>query len=238
MEKHIRRNTARNRSVVASSSGPYFCGDQLSAAGIVWAPFLERYRYQLPCLHEGLEPDDEMTYTHVSAWYKAMDVVPVYACRVKGDAGSWRKVLKMAGFGNAGLPPVIQGNIDSRVETVEFDLASQCIDLQMWKEYASSRPYVADSPQAEAAAVIVRNRQALVKDTVKQLTTTSSSYYKMRDWSSVLPSEESEMDDLFRELAELLLGTESFSDIECTQEVACLATFLDVSPLQRAMKVY
>ena len=116
--------------------------------------FLERYRYQLPCLHEGLEPDDANNYPSLAAWYDAMDKVPVYACRVKGDAGSWRKVLKMAGFGNAGFPPTIQGNIDSRIETVEFELARQSIDLDVWRDYASTRSYVADTPQKEAAAVM------------------------------------------------------------------------------------
>ena len=30
--------------------------------------------------------------------------MPAYACRVRGDAASWRKVLSMAGFGNSGMP--------------------------------------------------------------------------------------------------------------------------------------
>lgn len=81
--------------------GPFFAGDTLTAADIAWVPFLERYRYQLPCLHAGLEPNDASTYPHLAAWYQAMDQVPAYASRLKGDASSWRKVLTMAGFGNA-----------------------------------------------------------------------------------------------------------------------------------------
>ena len=33
--------------------GPFFCGGSFSAADAVWAPLLERYAAQLPCLHEG-----------------------------------------------------------------------------------------------------------------------------------------------------------------------------------------
>lgn len=76
----------------SSSSGPFFCGTDISAADIAWAPFLERYRYQLPCLHEQLEPDNSNTYPNLAQWYDAMDKVPAYACCVKGDPGSWRKV--------------------------------------------------------------------------------------------------------------------------------------------------
>jgi glutathione S-transferase len=78
----------------SSSSGPFFCGTGISAADIAWAPFLERYRYQLPCLHEQLEPDNSNNYPNLAKWYEAMDKVPAYACCVKGDPASWRKVRK------------------------------------------------------------------------------------------------------------------------------------------------
>lgn len=76
-----------------TKSGPFFCGNVISGADVAWAPFLERYRYQLPCLHDGLEPNDAEKYPNLAAWYAAMEQVPAYACRVKGDASSWRKVL-------------------------------------------------------------------------------------------------------------------------------------------------
>ena len=38
------------------TEGPFFTGGTLSAADVAWAPFLERYAAQLPCLHEGLIP--------------------------------------------------------------------------------------------------------------------------------------------------------------------------------------
>jgi glutathione S-transferase len=216
----------------SSSSGPFFCGQEVSGADIAWAPFLERYRYQLPCLHEGLEPDDKSKYPHLSIWYEAMDRIPEYACRVKGDAGSWRKVLSMAGFGNVGIPPTIQGNIDSRIRMVEMELARQAVDWNVWQDFASGRPNVAETPHAEAAKVIVRNREMLIKDIIKQTTTPSSSYYGKGRWNDVLPSNEQDMDALLRQLAQLLIYTGSsglVSPSVCSQEISSLAAFLDVS---------
>ena len=48
--------------------------------------------------------------------------VPAYACRCRGDAPSWRKVLSMAGFGNAGLPPRVIAN----AEEAEKAFATRC----------------------------------------------------------------------------------------------------------------
>jgi glutathione S-transferase len=217
--------------LLGTTSGPFFCGSKLTAVDIAWAPFLERYRYQLPCLHDGLQPDDKTLYPQLSEWYAAMDQIPVYACRVKGDAGSWRKVLKMAGFGNSGLPPAIQENIESRVHTAEVAAAEQAIDWKVWGDYSSSRPFVADTPHGEAAAVIVRNRFAIVKDTLKQISTPSSSYFNQGYWMSLLPSTEAEIELLLSSLVQLLLETGSSGSIfpeDCPNEVACLAAFLDV----------
>ena len=143
------------------------------------------------------------------------------------------QVLSMAGFGNAGVPANVQCNIDARVET-EIKLAERCIDFKIWDDYAADRSYLSETPHAEAAAVITRNRQALVKDTVKQLTTPSSSYYNKGEWTTILPSNESDIDILLRELAQLLLETGSARQItpnssEISKEVASLAAFLDVS---------
>jgi hypothetical protein len=138
----------------------------------------------------------------------------------------------MAGFGNSGVPPTVQCNIDARVE-IEVELAKRCIDFKTWGDFASDRSHLSETPHAEAAAVITRNRRALVKDTVKQLTTPSSSYYNKGGWRTILPSNESDIDILLRDLAQLL-STGSARQVapnssEISQEVATLAAFLDVS---------
>ena len=75
------------------SPGPFFCGGSFSAADVVWAPVLERYAAQLPCLHRGLRPRGGGAWPRLARWYAAMERgVPAYACRVRGDAPSWRKM--------------------------------------------------------------------------------------------------------------------------------------------------
>ena len=95
---------ATEKLLAQHGEGPFFVGRELSAADVSWAPFLERYAAQLPCLHDGLEPRSER-WPNLEAWYNAMDGVPAYASRVQGHPDSWRKVLAMQGYGNAGAPP-------------------------------------------------------------------------------------------------------------------------------------
>ena len=157
--------------LLGKTDGNFFCGDDFTAADIAWAPFLERYRFQLPCLHENLYPDDVFSYFHLSDWYTAMELLPAYACRVQGDAASWRKVLNMAGFGNAGVPAELNGNIDTLLQT-EDRLAREATRNTakvMWKRYREGgRDYLADTPSKEVALTIVRNREAIVADALKQ----------------------------------------------------------------------
>mmetsp|Transcript_122 Transcript_122/g.188 ORF Transcript_122/g.188 Transcript_122/m.188 type:complete len:471 (+) Transcript_122:73-1485(+) len=205
--------------LLSSSEGPFFCGSQLSSADIAWAPFLERYRYQLPCLHgkTNLNPYDSKRYPHLTAWYDAMDTtVPAYACRVKGDASSWRKVLTMAGFGNAGLPPQVQGNMEE-IQVWEASTAKETIHVDLWNTYASTRPYVAETPSAEAALIMTQNKDAILRDTLK-------------NGSGLLgSSSESELDEIMRAMIYILIHQdgEEAKDAKNVHGVGEFATFLD-----------
>jgi len=154
-----------------SNDGPFFCGHRLTAADIAWAPFLERYAAQLPCLHSGLNPRyDAKTYPYLVAWYDAMDAqIPEYVCKVKGDASSWRKVLTMAGFGNAGVPMDVTERMEDFQENESRPLTREESQSQqdLWDQYTSSRPWVGKSPSIEAASVMTRNRIAIMKDIKK-----------------------------------------------------------------------
>ena len=145
------------------SGGSFFCGKELSAADVSWAPFLERYAAQLPCLHEGLLPRDASRWPRLAEWFEAMDNVPEYACRVKGDGESWGRVLSMQGYGNAGRAPKTTGY---RAQDAAGGGGGGGRDAMegLWSAYSKSRPHVASSPAKEAAAKIVSNRQAIVKD--------------------------------------------------------------------------
>jgi len=204
-------------NLLSQTAGPFMCGSELTVADIAWAPFLERYRYQLPCLHQGLIPDDSTVYPHLSAWYQAMDVVPAYACHVKGDASSWRKVLTMAGFGNDGVPPQIDRNMQD-LAAAEAKAAAASVNPELWRSYASSRPHVAETPHAEAALTILRNRDAIIRDTVKRAANAP--------WhSSGLPQTDADVDEALRCLVQSLLHHEEATKI--APSVGALARFLD-----------
>ena len=153
-------------------NGPFFCGGALSAADVLWAPLLERYAAQLPCLYAGLTPRGG-DWPRLTRWYDAMDSVPAYACRVKGDATSWRRVLSTSPWWPAGWPS--RGDPDERGDPrggqlvlsegeAERAYASRPVSQQLWDEYAQGRPHVASTPAAEAAAALMRNAKAIVRD--------------------------------------------------------------------------
>ena len=209
-----------------NNGGPFFCGDRFTAADIAWAPFLERYAGQLPCLHDGLNPRCKDTYPNLHNWYTAMEtIIPAYACRVRGDLSSWRKVLTMAGFGNAGaLPSLVSSRMEELAikEGEPLSLQERQNQQSLWDQYSATRPYVASSPNEEAASVLIRNRENIVKDISKN--------NKNYD----LPSDTNELDETMRSLACLLCNEDRYSD-EIVQtckdkhgkHVRSLAAFLD-----------
>ena len=140
--------------LLATHKGPFFAGSSLSAADVSWAPFLERYAAQLPCLHEGLMPRDAGRWPRLAEWYDAMDMVPEYVCRVKGDGESWGRVLSMQGYGNAGNAP----------QTTGYRLQTGGGADGLWEAYLAERPYMAETAAKEAAVRIVGNREAIAKD--------------------------------------------------------------------------
>ena len=236
----------------SSSNGPFFCGPEISAADIAWAPFLERYRYQLPCLHgqHQLNPYDANKYPHLVKWYDAMDsttVAAVYPCVVKGDASSWRKVLMMAGYGNAGnVPTNIQSHMDDIVRSgIEVEQARSIINFDVWDKYkeesrsrSRNAKVVANTPHEEAASIIVENRQKIVDDILKQQQQQSRSNSKYRPYLEALSSSISsrdELDDLLLHLAVILKDTgrnglkepDNTSEDKSQEKIISLASFLD-----------
>lgn len=198
----------KTNELLKEAGGPFFLGNNITAADIAWAPFLERYRYQLPCLHPGLDPNDAKTYPQLHAWYEAMEKeVPEYACRIKGNGSSWRKVLLMAGFGNGGDAPAGLEDTIEELEQEEAANAADIIDQSIWDDYASTRSYLAKTPHAEAGAVIIKNRVAIMEDAKKR---------------GAMPNQE--LEDALQELALTLLNGETSTTNDA---VKTLAAFLD-----------
>ena len=90
--------------------------------------------------------------------------IPAYGCRVRGDAASWAKVLSQAGFGNGGSVP--ETSPDDR--TAASDAAASARGAETWAAYAADRPWVAPSPDEEAAATILRRRDAIRDDAARR----------------------------------------------------------------------
>ena len=143
-------------------------------------------------------PRDATMYPNLNKWFEAMETqVPAYACRVKGNASSWRKVLTMAGYGNAGIPPDVIDRMDylcveeSRPQTAEERVGDQTL----WDKYRSTRPYLAATPSAEAGRVLLSNREAIIKDTLKRSATLEGT----------VPLDEKGLDNAMRALTTLLI---------------------------------
>eukprot|EP00962_Isochrysis_galbana_P051312 scaffold22691_cov101-Isochrysis_galbana.AAC.4 len=94
-----------------------------------------------------------------------MDSVPAYACRVRGDAASWRKVLCMAGYGNGGVPPRVLVRME---DAAAASWNAPEVSEATWQAYATERPHVAESAAAEAAVTMLRNRQAVLQDAARR----------------------------------------------------------------------
>ena len=140
------------------AAGPFFCGAAPSAADVAWAPFLERWAAQLPCLHEGLtvRGGDAGRWPLLSAWFDAMErEVPAYGCRVQGDAASWRKVLSMAGYGNGGVPPKVLARMDEARE----DLHRMMMEHELWDAPLLVLANKQDDPQAASPREITEHLQ-------------------------------------------------------------------------------
>ena len=224
-EKTLKRT---NELLEDNGSGPFFCGSDMTAADVAWAPFLERYAAQLPCFYESLNPKDPDLYPQLAQWYQAMETtIPAYRCRVMGDESSWRKGLMMAGYGNAGNVPSL---IKNRMDKKEMDLGEEIrqsmdlghssqLDLDLWKEYSKNRPWLASTPAKEAASVIWKNKDYIVKDVQK--------FIKAPFNRTALPNGPA-LDIALRELVSLLLTAGTFQDMEnISHNTAVIAAFLD-----------
>lgn len=228
-KSEFERVLSETDELLGSTNGPFFCGTSFTAADIAWAPFLERYGAQLPCLHEGLNARDATKYPHLSSWYRAMETtVPAYACRVQGNPSSWRKVLSMAGFGNAGVPPDVIDRMDDfdADEVRPLSEEERVIQQRLWGEYRSTRSWLALTPSAEAGKTLLNNRQAIVKDTLKRAASLEG---------TGVPLDEENLDRAMRALATLLIYDDgkyaeleqAYSEATSVDGVYAMAKFLD-----------
>ncbi|KAL7536767.1 hypothetical protein ACHAWF_005556 [Thalassiosira exigua] len=223
---------SKTDDLLGASDGPFFSGESFTAANVAWIPFLERYAAQLPCLHEGLDPRDAARYPRLNRWFDAVETtIPAYACRVRGNPSSWRKVLTMAGYGNAGVPPSVVERMEDlgAGEGLQQSEGERVRDQGLWDEYRATRPYLAVTPSAEAGRVLLNNREGIVKDTLKRTDALEG---------TGVPLDEAGLDEAMRALASILIyGDEedgSYEDLAWVSKEArnvkgafAMARFLD-----------
>uniref|UniRef100_A0A7S3XUT5 GST N-terminal domain-containing protein n=1 Tax=Heterosigma akashiwo TaxID=2829 RepID=A0A7S3XUT5_HETAK len=77
-----------------TEEGPFFLGAEFSVVDAMYVPMLERYAVQIP-ITAGIQVRCNPDLPNLNAWYDAMDGVPTYAGRVKGDEYSWTAVTSM-----------------------------------------------------------------------------------------------------------------------------------------------
>ena len=206
------------------AAGPFFGGANLTAADVVYAPLLERYAVQLPCLHDNLRPRDSQRWPKLAEWYSAMDSVPAYTCRIKGDAPSWRKVL----FREPWWPDTDlwhpRETVGPKGELCLDD--TTCVEVYgsvdvskfTWQAYAKLRPSIGPTPATQAALVLLQNYKAVSFDA--------------EQWMKEQGYDESELDSLDEDLREIMCallniddGTQSDSEINNLS--LALLTYLD-----------
>eukprot|EP00578_Thalassiosira_sp_NH16_P001154 CAMPEP_0181140816 /NCGR_PEP_ID=MMETSP1071-20121207/35500_1 /TAXON_ID=35127 /ORGANISM="Thalassiosira sp., Strain NH16" /LENGTH=503 /DNA_ID=CAMNT_0023227781 /DNA_START=428 /DNA_END=1939 /DNA_ORIENTATION=- len=187
--------------------GPFLCGRDVSAADMVWAPYLERYAVQLPLTFPNVKSCHPRSnaYGEVNAWYAAMERLPAYACSVQGDARHWSKCLERV---------IALHNERATGEEDRLDGLPQVSDQygwwmrtyppgvaeKLWKEYAvdSKRPWLADTPAGEVASYLTRNRNDVIAAAAEAAAT--------KDHSIDMNLTRDEADEALREVIQTLLG--------------------------------
>ena len=193
-------------AVLGQSSGVFLAGNFFSAADFFWSPMLERYSAQLPCLYEGLRPRGDVDrWPHMNAWYKAMDNVPAYACRVRGDGLSWRKVLYREPWWPSEetwhprdtVGP--KGELKASEDEVINLFGDTNVQDDVWEKHVSSNLHVAMTPEREAAACIIRNHQQLSSDFIK--------------WADEWGYDEFSADEIDRELRKIATDLAAYEEL-------------------------
>mmetsp|Transcript_34362 Transcript_34362/g.82172 ORF Transcript_34362/g.82172 Transcript_34362/m.82172 type:complete len:434 (+) Transcript_34362:191-1492(+) len=154
--------------------GSYLCGKDVTAADMVWGPYLERYAIQLPMVMPNLKscsPRSKM-YEEVSSWYVTMERnLPEYSCCVQGDARHWRSCLERAVKVHNSRVEVDDEYVQlppAPIESGWWMVKNPSAD-QLWREYTKTRPWLGDTPGEEVALHLLRNRDELIRTASESL---------------------------------------------------------------------
>lgn len=147
-------------AAIRNGGGPFIAGEKVSLVDAVYVPFLERWAVQLPLTHN-LSLRGQAEWPHLDGWYKAMEALPPYEDRVRGDRYSWAATVGtfQRMFANGTLSEAANATI----ARAEHAAAKELVDAALLHEGdAPTDPHAA----VAAATKLVRNRQAVVADAV------------------------------------------------------------------------
>jgi hypothetical protein len=149
--------------------GPYICGKDMTAADLVWMPYIERYAVQLPLIFPNVEVLNPRSaaYELVREWCQSMENVAAYACRVRGDPRHWRNCLQNS-------VEIHNARSDDQVKLAPLPkrkrwwLKSNSKSDALWKQYSHVdgervRPWLGDTAKHEAGLYLLRNRESILQ---------------------------------------------------------------------------
>jgi len=161
---------------IAAGGGPFMLGADFSLVDCTYAPLLERWAVQLP-LTMGFDlrppqPDATPRWPALEGWFVSMAALPSYATRVLGDNYSWSAAVgtfQRMFSANSSAPLSEQ----ARAVTVKADYAAALALRASVADLATADAAGGDAAtraaaRSEAAAVLIRNRAAIVADATNQ----------------------------------------------------------------------
>lgn len=196
-------------TALAESDGPFRLGD-FSGMDAIMIPTLERWRWQLPITTEF---DILEGRPSLQAWFDAMDEYAPYSSRVAGDQYSWTATTSMflRYFGGGEDKPEVAAAIE-RADEAAAKLAQSFAQQALPKDPSFAQ---------EAAAKLVSNHKAIVKDCTNQDPLSQKNVPRA--------SEEDVADAVLRYVASILVMSEENDSILETARIAPLVHVEDGS---------
>jgi len=140
---------------LAESKGPFRLGEDFTGMDAIMVPTLERWRYQLP-LTAGMDILENRP--HLEKWFTSMESFSPYGERVAGDKYSWTATNSMflRYFGGG----------EDKPEVAEAIRRTDIVAEELTKSFSNDP--VDDNFAVEAAAKLISNHDAVIKDCTRE----------------------------------------------------------------------
>lgn len=144
-----------------TNGGGFRLGRDFTAVDAIMIPMLERWRYQLPIT---TNIDILEGRPGLAKWFEEMDSYEPYSSRVAGDEYSWTATNSMflRYFGGGEDKPEVAAAIQ-RADSAAERLAASFVGMAVQEGVGDNKKY-----SKEAAAKIVSNHEAVVKDCTRE----------------------------------------------------------------------